>query len=64
LSPSREPDARFKTALQVVGIVGMVGMLSMVFHKGFVDMAALWQRHDGADFLAALARYMLRNLAG
>lgn len=57
-------DARFQTALQVVGILGLVGMLSMVFHKGFADISVLWQQHDGAEFLAALARYMLRNLAG
>lgn len=59
-----DPDARFKTVLQVLGIAGLIAMLSMVFHKGFVDIAALWQQHDGADFLAALARYVFRNLAG
>jgi hypothetical protein len=60
----KDPDARFKTALQVVGIAGLMGMLAMIFHKGFSDISVLWQQHSGAEFWAALARYMLRNLAG
>jgi hypothetical protein len=60
----QDPDARFKTALQVVGILGLVGLLSMVFHKAFADISLLWQQHAGGDFWAALARYLFRNLAG
>jgi hypothetical protein len=62
--PDKDRDAHFKTALQVLGILGMAGMLSMVFHKGFVDIAVLWQQHSGGEFWAALARYFFRNLAG
>ena len=60
----KDPDAFFKTALQVVGILGLTGMLAMVFHKGFADISILWQQHSGGDFWAALARYLFRNLAG
>lgn len=62
--PDHDPDARFKTALQVVGIVGLMGMLAMIFHKGFADISLLWQQHAGSDFWVALARYFFRNLAG
>ena len=61
---SKDSDEHFKTALQVLGILGMLGMLSMIFHKGFVDISLLWQQHSGAEFWAALARYLFRNLAG
>jgi hypothetical protein len=54
----------FKTVLQVVSILCLIGLLSMVFHKAWVDIAVLWQQHAGGNFLAALARYLLRNLAG
>lgn len=54
----------FKTVLQVVSILCLIGLLSMVFHKAWVDMSVLWKAHSGTDFLAALARYFLRSLAG
>lgn len=57
-------DERFKTALQIVAILGLVGLLSMVFHKAFADISLVWQQHSGGDFWVALARYLLRNLAG
>ena len=57
-------DARFKTVLQVVSILCLIGLLSMIFHKAWADIAVLWQQHAGGNFLAALARYLLRNLAG
>lgn len=62
--PDKGPDARFKIALQVVGIPGLAGMLAMIFHKGFPDISLLWQLHAGGDFWIALARYFFRNLAG
>jgi len=54
----------FKTVLQFVGISCLVGIVSMVFHKAFIDISALAQRYSGVDFWAALARQILRNLAG
>lgn len=54
----------FKTVLQVVSILCLIGLLSMVFHKAWADIAVLWQQNAGGNFLAALARYLLRNLAG
>ncbi len=60
----RDPDALFKTVLQVVAILGLVGLLGMVFHKAFADVSLLWQRHPGADFWPELLRYVFKNLAG
>ncbi len=60
----QDTEERFKTGLQVIGILGLLGIVSMLFHKGFVDISVLWQQHSGADFLAALARYFFKNLAG
>lgn len=57
-------DDLFKTVLQVFSILCLIGLLSMIFHKAWADIAVLWQQHAGGDFLAALARYLLRNLAG
>lgn len=53
-----------RTALQVVGVLGLLAVLSMVAHKAFADIFTLAQRHSGADFWAALARQILRNLVG
>lgn len=57
-------DDLFKTVLQVVSILCLVGLMAMIFHKGFADLAVVWQQHSGGDFWIALARYFLRNLAG
>ena len=50
--------------MQVVAIVLLAGLVGMVLHKAFADIAVVWQQHSGADFWKALARYLLRNLAG
>lgn len=65
-SPDRspDPDARFKTALQILAILGLAGVAATVFHKAFADLGLLWQQHSGADFWAAFARYVFKNLAG
>ena len=60
----RDPDALFKTVLQVVAILGLMGLMAMVFHKAFADVSVLWQQHSGAAFWAELARYLFKNLAG
>ena len=57
----QDPDARFKTALQVVGILGLVGLLSMVFHKAFVDISLLWQQHAVAAAAAAAAVWVMMS---
>lgn len=62
--PVPDPDARFKTVLQLLAILGLIGVAAMVFHKAFADIGTLWQQHSGADFWAALARYVFKNLAG
>jgi len=60
----RDPDALFKTVLQVIAILGLVGLLAMVLHKAFADVSVLWHAHSGAAFWSALARYVFKNLAG
>lgn len=60
----RDPDALFKTVLQVLAILGLLGLLAMVFHKAFADVSLLWQQHQGADFWPAFVRYVFKNLAG
>ena len=54
----------FKTALQAVAVLCLVALFAMLLHKAFADVSALAQRHSGSDFWAALARQVLRNLAG
>jgi len=50
--------------VQVLAILGLLLMLSVIFHKGFADIAALAQKHSGGEFWQALVRYFLANLAG
>lgn len=57
-------DAQFKTVLQVLSILCLMGLMAMIFHKGFADVSVLWRQHSGGDFWLALARYLLRNMAG
>jgi hypothetical protein len=54
----------FKSALQVLAILCLFALFSMVSHKALVDITGLAQQHSGGDFWAALARQVLRNLAG
>jgi len=53
-----------RTVLQVFGWLGIALILSVIFHKAFADIALLAQRHSGLTFLAAVARYLFKNLAG
>jgi hypothetical protein len=57
-------DALFKTALQIFSILCLIGLMALIFHKGFADLSVVWREHSGGDFWVALARYLLRNLAG
>jgi hypothetical protein len=54
----------FKSALQVLAILCLIALFSMVAHKALADIAVLAQQHSAGDFWAALARHVLRNLAG
>lgn len=61
---SPRAEERFKTALQLLAILGLLLIGAVILHKAYVDVAALAAQHSGADFWRALARYLLRNLAG
>jgi len=61
---SRDRDDLFRTALQVLAIVCLVLLFATIFHKAFGDISALARQHSGSDFWAALARQLIRNLAG
>ena len=61
---NREHSQLFKSALQVLAILCLIALFSMVAHKAFADITVLAQQHSGGDFWAALARHVLRNLAG
>jgi len=60
----RDRDGLFRTALQVLAIVCLILLFATLFHKAFADIAALARQHSGSDFWAALARQLIRNLAG
>jgi hypothetical protein len=64
LEMGKHHDNLFKTAVQLFAIVCLIALFSMVFHKAFADLSVLAQQHSGADFWAAVARHVLRNLAG
>jgi hypothetical protein len=57
----REVSGRLAQALAVACMAFIVGTIA---HKGVADIAALAQRHAGAEFWPALARYFLGNIAG
>jgi len=61
---NRDYNEFFKSALQVLAVLCLIVLFSMVAHKAFADIALLMQHHSGIDFWAALARHVLRNLAG
>jgi hypothetical protein len=61
---AKDRDELFRSALQVVAVLYLVALLAMILHKAIADVSRLAQQHSGADFWAALARQMLRNLAG
>lgn len=61
---SPRAEERFKSALQMLAILGLLLIVGVVLHKAYVDVAALAEQHSGAGFWRALARYLLRNLAG
>ena len=60
----RDHGDLFKTALQVLAILWLITFFSVVLHKAISDISMLAQQHSGSEFWAALARLILRNLAG
>jgi len=61
---STRAEQLFKTGMQIVAILGLVLIFAVILHKGYVDIIRLANEYHGADFWAALARYMFKNLAG
>lgn len=53
-----------KDALQLLAILCVIGMLSVIFHKGYADIAVLAREFSGAEFWLRLGRYFLANLSG
>lgn len=55
---------RWKDLPQALAILCFAFMVGTIAHKGVTDIAALAERHAGAAFWPALARYFLGNIAG
>ena len=53
-----------KGLLQVLAVFGMIFIWATILHKAHADVLALLQKHSGDEFWLALARYLMRNLAG
>jgi hypothetical protein len=49
---------------QALAIACFAFMAGTIAHKGATDIASLAQRHAGAEFWPALARYLIGNIAG
>jgi hypothetical protein len=49
---------------QALAILCFAFMVGTIAHKGVADLTALAQRHAGAEFWPALARYLIGNIAG
>jgi hypothetical protein len=64
LAVNRDYSDFLKSVLQVLAILCLIALLSVVALKAFADITPLAQRHSGVDFWVALARHLLRNLAG
>lgn len=50
--------------LQILAVCCMILIFSLILHKGYADISALAQKHSSGEFWLALARYLMRNLAG
>jgi hypothetical protein len=61
---NRDYSEFLKSALQALAILCLIALLSVVVLKAFADITLLAQKHSGVDFWVALARQVLRNLAG
>jgi hypothetical protein len=63
-SMDKRTEERFKTVLQVIAIALLAAIVGVILHKAHGDVAALARDTAGGDFWKALARQLLRNLAG
>jgi hypothetical protein len=61
---NRDYSEFLKSALQALAILCLIALLSVVGLKAFADITLLAQKQSGVDFWVALARLVLRNLAG
>jgi hypothetical protein len=61
---NRDYSEFLKSALQALAILCLIALLPVVVLKAFADITPLAQKHSGVDFWVALARQVLRNLAG
>jgi hypothetical protein len=61
---AKDRGGLFKSALQMLAILCLVALLAVILHKALADVSRLAQQYSGTDFWAALARQVLRNLAG
>jgi hypothetical protein len=50
--------------MQVVAIFAGLLIFSTILHKIYSDVSLLARLHSGAEFWVALARHLIRNLAG
>jgi hypothetical protein len=64
LGPGRRERDVAGRLTQALAIACMAFIVGTIAHKGVVDITALAQRHAGAEFWPALARYLLGNIAG
>ena len=53
-----------KTVMQVLAIFAGLLIFSTILHKIYSDVALLARLHSGVEFWVALARHLIRNLAG
>lgn len=63
-APGTRGEEAFRTVLQVLAILALAGIIGIIVHKGYADFTALAREHPGEGFWRALARHVLRNLAG
>jgi hypothetical protein len=53
-----------KNLLQVAAVFCMIGVWAIIVHKAYGTVSVMAQKHSGAEFWLALARYLMANLAG
>jgi hypothetical protein len=61
---SSDDAGSVKNVMQVLAIFCMIAFVSILFHKGYTDIAALAEQYSGQEFWRRLGRYLIANLAG
>ncbi|HEX9183341.1 MAG TPA: hypothetical protein VF876_08790 [Burkholderiales bacterium] len=64
MAPGRRAGDGLRTVPQALAILCLAFMAGTIAHKGASDITALAERHAGAAFWPALARYLIGNIAG